>query len=98
MAWRRTSSGPDISFLKAGNCPALAKAVKVGVHLYGRDWNGYWDLGEGDGKLYVSSAYGSRTVELGRRKPEKLAAELLEEIVRSRNTVPEIHQTRRKRR
>ena len=50
------------------------------VWIGDKRFGGWWIVEAGD--LKVFSAYGSRKVKIGRRKPERYAAELLEEIVR----------------
>lgn len=51
-------------------------AVSI-VHA-GVRWNGHWRLD--GGCVRVESAYGSRAAEVGRRKPELLAAEVLRQL------------------
>ena len=52
----------------------------VSVDVEGRRYNGEWVLRQG-GKLCVGGAYGSKTVDLGRAKPENLAPKVLKELV-----------------
>lgn len=49
------------------------------IELAGRKWAGDWRQ-EGN-EVCVSSAYGSKRCPYGRRKPERVAAELLKETV-----------------
>lgn len=52
------------------------------VQHAGRSWSGAWEI---EGKdVVVSSAWGSDREPLGRRKPEKVAAGMLLEIVKAR--------------
>jgi hypothetical protein len=54
----------------------------LNVYHGGQRYGGWWEV---DGKeLLVSSAYGSKRAPLGRRKPEKVAEELLLQIVKER--------------
>jgi hypothetical protein len=48
---------------------------KLSVRRNGRLWSAHWELQ--DGKLYVCSAYGSRTEPIGRQKNLEARAEAL---------------------
>lgn len=48
---------------------------KVMVHRGGRDWNGSWEVE--DGRLIVSSAYGSRSEPAGAPEERPARAEAL---------------------
>lgn len=83
--------------------PSIAASRPMTIHHRGRNWQSWWDVSPKDGALRVWGAYGSKTVpkdRLCRRNPEKLARELLLEIVKafSFSPVPEIHQTGKRRR
>lgn len=45
----------------------------------GQRWSAAWT--EVDGQVRVSSAYGSRSAEPGRRKPQLVAEQILHELV-----------------
>ena len=82
--------------------PNVRHGRSIAVHHAGRDWQSWWNLCD-DRSVHVWGAYGERKVakdRVGRKNTEKLARELLAEIGRafSFNPVPEIHQTKRKRR
>lgn len=53
----------------------------VAVALDGRRYTGDWELRQG-GEICVRSAYGGKTVPIGRRKPELVAGDVLAQIVR----------------
>jgi len=54
--------------------------IPFGFDLCGKRWSGDWSVT--DKRLCVRSAYGSAEQPLGRRKPERLAEELLKDILR----------------
>ena len=51
----------------------------ISIITRGQKWSGSWHVE--DGELYVDSAYDSGRERLGRRKPEKLAGEMLGRFV-----------------
>lgn len=53
--------------------------MPFGIEVVGLTWHACWELENGE--LCVFGAYGSRTVPLGRRKPEKLAERVFREIL-----------------
>lgn len=55
----------------------------VTIKHAGRRWSGHWKV-EG-GEVCVESAYGSERVPLGRRKPDKVAADALRRILERRH-------------
>lgn len=63
-----------------GMRPAPPKTVQI--HLIGMRWSGCWVV-EGR-ELVLMSAYGGTSRTLGRRKPERLAEELLREVLAQR--------------
>lgn len=54
---------------------------KVAVDLDGHTYTGQWELRQG-GKICVGWAYGSQLAEVGRRKPEVVAKDVLSKIVK----------------
>ena len=51
----------------------------VRLQAAGKQWTGQWQR---EGKdLVLASAYGSRRAPIGRRKPERLAEQLMREIL-----------------
>lgn len=70
MAFRRRSGFPQ-------SRPGPHQVLHL--QLAGKSWSGDWSL---DGKeLVLRSAYGCRRRALGRRRPERLAEDLLREIL-----------------
>lgn len=59
----------------------MARYTSYGLELAGRRWSADWSLDGAD--LVVRSAYGWARRPLGRRKAERLAEELLAEILRA---------------
>ena len=59
--------------------PVTFTGKPVQVTRHGRAYNGSWSIE--DGKVCLSSAYGGAAARLGRRKPETVAAELLNKAV-----------------
>ena len=57
------------------------------LNLNGVRWSADWKI-EGD-EIVIRSAYGSRIRKVGRRKPERLAEDLLLEILRARLAICE---------
>lgn len=57
----------------------MTRFTPYGLHLAGRRWSADWSL-EGD-EIVIRSAYGGARRSLGRRKAERLAEELLREIL-----------------
>lgn len=57
----------------------MARFNPYGLQLAGCRWSADWSLDGAD--LVIRSAYGSARRPLGRRKPERLAEELLVEIL-----------------
>lgn len=58
----------------------MARFNPYGLQLAGCRWSADWSLDGPD--LVIRSAYGSARRPLGRRKPERLAEELLAEVLR----------------
>lgn len=57
----------------------MAEPKFAPITLFGQRWTGQYVVT--DRTLHFSSAYGGRSVVLGRRKPEAVAKELLREFV-----------------
>jgi hypothetical protein len=57
----------------------MTRFMPYGLDLAGRRWSADWSR-EGD-EIVVRSAYGSARRVVGRRKPDRLAEELLREIL-----------------
>lgn len=53
---------------------------RITVTLAGKAWNGHYEVHEG--KVLVISAYGSLSAPIGRSKPEKVAARMLEQLAK----------------
>lgn len=69
-----TSAAPALR----ARCGRVATINTITVTVRGRRFSGDWRLV--DGKVEVGSAYGSAAAAPGRRKPERVAAELLERL------------------
>jgi hypothetical protein len=62
--------------------PPPCRYIPFAIDLGGVRWSADWSVV--DGLLSVGSAYGSTSRKLGRRKPERLARELLVEVLRDK--------------
>lgn len=54
--------------------------AQVQLHLAGKPWSGRWHIEAGE--VVVCSAYGSGRCKAGRRKPDRVAKELMVQILR----------------
>lgn len=59
----------------------MARFETIKIEHAGRTWNGSYTL-EGD-EVSVASAYGSKRVKFGRRKPQEAATSALAKIVKA---------------
>jgi hypothetical protein len=60
----------------------MAAHYPVTVEIDGKTYAGTWTLKQG-GRICVGGYFGARTVELGPRKPEDVAAKILRELVKA---------------
>lgn len=61
--------------------PDLKRHQLLTIRRADRHWTGDWQLTDDGRSVCVRSAYGSATLPLGRRQPDRVAAEALTRMV-----------------